>query len=76
VVRASIETKGAALGRVTFKRRIARIQEYVATARGHRTKAMKQSWAPRVGGVQVDERLAAAGHPDRNLTHLRESLLA
>ena len=25
--------------------------------------------------VQVDERLAPAGHPDRNLTHLRESLL-
>jgi 6-phosphogluconolactonase len=30
------------------------------------------------GGVhvfQVDERVAPAGHPDRNLTHLRESLL-
>jgi len=26
--------------------------------------------------VQVDERVAPAGHPDRNLTHLRESLLA
>jgi 6-phosphogluconolactonase len=25
--------------------------------------------------VQVDERLAPLGHPDRNLTHLRESLL-
>jgi 6-phosphogluconolactonase len=25
--------------------------------------------------VQVDERVAHAGHPDRNLTHLRESLL-
>jgi 6-phosphogluconolactonase len=25
--------------------------------------------------AQVDERLAPAGHPDRNLTHLRESLL-
>jgi 6-phosphogluconolactonase len=25
---------------------------------------------------QVDERIAPAGHPDRNLTHLRESLLA
>jgi 6-phosphogluconolactonase len=25
---------------------------------------------------QVDERVAAEGHPDRNLTHLRESLLA
>ncbi len=26
--------------------------------------------------VQVDERVAPAGHPDRNLTHLLESLLA
>ena len=26
--------------------------------------------------VQVDERVAPAGHPDRNLTHLRKSLLA
>ncbi len=25
--------------------------------------------------VQVDERVAPAGDPDRNLTHLRESLL-
>ena len=26
--------------------------------------------------AQVDERVAAAGHPDRNLTHLRDSLLS
>ena len=25
--------------------------------------------------IQVDERVPPAGHPDRNLTHLRESLL-
>src|SRR5574341_1566709 len=25
--------------------------------------------------VQVDERVAPAGHPDRNLTHVQESLL-
>lgn len=31
---------------------------------------------PGVHVVQVDERLAPAGDPDRNLTHLRESLLA
>src|SRR5947209_14082123 len=31
---------------------------------------------PTVHVVQVDERVAPAGHPDRNLTHLRESLLA
>lgn len=29
----------------------------------------------RVHLVQVDERVAPAGHPDRNLTHIRESLL-
>jgi 6-phosphogluconolactonase len=28
-----------------------------------------------VSVLQVDERVAPAGHPDRNLTHLRESLL-
>ena len=32
-------------------------------------------WAD-VHVVQVDERVAPAGHPDRNLTHLSESLLA
>jgi 6-phosphogluconolactonase len=31
---------------------------------------------PSVHLVQVDERVAPFGHPDRNLTHLRESLLA
>ena len=32
------------------------------------------SW-PQVHVLQVDERIAPAGDPDRNLTHLRESLL-
>src|SRR5499433_1708088 len=32
-------------------------------------------WAD-VHVVQVDERVAPDGHPDRNLTHLRETLLA
>jgi 6-phosphogluconolactonase len=30
---------------------------------------------PAIHIVQVDERVAPAGHPDRNLTHIRESLL-
>jgi 6-phosphogluconolactonase len=30
---------------------------------------------PQVQVVQVDERVAPTGHPDRNLTHLRETLL-
>jgi 6-phosphogluconolactonase len=34
----------------------------------------KLPWAA-IHVVQVDERVAPAGHPDRNLTHLRESLL-
>jgi 6-phosphogluconolactonase len=33
------------------------------------------SWG-HVHVVQVDERVAPAGHPDRNLTHLRDTLLA
>lgn len=36
--------------------------------------AQKLPW-PAIHVVQVDERVAPAGHPDRNLTHLRESLL-
>ena len=35
----------------------------------------KMPW-PGVRVVQVDERVAPAGDPDRNLTHLRDSLLA
>jgi 6-phosphogluconolactonase len=35
----------------------------------------KMPW-PGVHLIQVDERVAPAGDPDRNLTHLRESLLA
>src|SRR5713226_8722084 len=35
----------------------------------------KMPW-PAMHVVQVDERVAPAGDPDRNLTHLRESLLA
>jgi 6-phosphogluconolactonase len=31
--------------------------------------------SPRVHRFQVDERVAPEGHPDRNLTHLRDSLL-
>jgi 6-phosphogluconolactonase len=37
--------------------------------------AEEMPW-PSVHLFQVDERLAPAGHPDRNLTHLAESLLA
>jgi 6-phosphogluconolactonase len=54
----------------------------VAISGGHTPWAMLRAladeqmpWAG-VHIVQVDERVAPAGHPDRNLTHLRESLLA
>ena len=54
----------------------------VAVSGGHTPWIMLRALAERrcpVGRVcmscQVDERVAPAGHPDRNLTHLRESLL-
>src|SRR5215510_13723362 len=53
----------------------------VAVSGGHTPWAMLRAlagedvpWAG-VHVVQVDERVAPAGDPDRNLTHLRESLL-
>jgi 6-phosphogluconolactonase len=54
----------------------------VAVSGGHTPWQMLRALAgeevpwPGVHVVQVDERLAPAGDPDRNLTHLRESLLA
>ena len=53
----------------------------VAVSGGHTPWVMLRALADeempwtRVHLVQVDERVAPAGHPDRNLTHLRESLL-
>jgi 6-phosphogluconolactonase len=53
----------------------------VAVSGGHTPWLMLRALAaedvPWVGihVVQVDERVAPAGHPDRNFTHLRESLL-
>jgi 6-phosphogluconolactonase len=53
----------------------------MAVSGGHTPWVMLRALAekdvpwPSVHIVQVDERVAPAGHPDRNLTHLRESLL-
>ena len=53
----------------------------VAVSGGHTPWAMLRALAsadvpwPAIHIVQVDERVAPAGHPDRNLTHLRESML-
>src|SRR6185436_2851052 len=52
-----------------------------AVSGGHTPWLMLRAFAtadvpwPAVHIVQVDERVAPAGHPDRNYTHLRESLL-
>jgi len=54
----------------------------VAVSGGHTPWIMLRALAhdelpwPEVHVVQVDERVAPAGDPDRNLTHLQESLLA
>jgi 6-phosphogluconolactonase len=54
----------------------------MALSGGHTPWAMLRALAdeqmpwPGVHVVQVDERVAPAGDPDRNLTHLRQSLLA
>lgn len=53
----------------------------MAVSGGHTPWMMLRSLAaldlpwPAIHIVQVDERVAPAGHPDRNLTHLRESLI-
>jgi 6-phosphogluconolactonase len=53
----------------------------VAVSGGHTPWVMLRDLAaqdvpwPAVHVIQVDERIAPAGDPDRNLTHLRESLL-
>jgi 6-phosphogluconolactonase len=60
----------------------ARGQFVMAVSGGHTPWIMLRALASeelpwdRVHVVQVDERVAPAGHPDRNLTHLRETLLA
>jgi len=69
---------------------IAREARASVAARGHFIMALSGGRTPwmmlralsnqdmpweKVHVVQVDERVAPAGHPDRNLTHLRDSLL-
>ena len=60
---------------------VARGRFVVAVSGGHTPWVMLRALAsadvpwPAIHIVQVDERVAPPGHPDRNLTHLRESLL-
>jgi 6-phosphogluconolactonase len=61
---------------------VARGRFVLAVSGGHTPWLMLRALASekvpweQVSVVQVDERVAPAGHADRNLTHLRESLLA
>jgi 6-phosphogluconolactonase len=78
VARAGAEfTAGQARAAVTARGRF-----IMAVSGGHTPRTMLRALADQdlpwneVHVVQVDERVAPAGHPDRNLTHLRESLLA
>src|SRR6266542_2538935 len=70
IIAAEARTAAAARGRFVM-----------AVSGGHTPWLMLRALAgedvpwTRVHVVQVDERVAPAGHPDRNLTHLRESLL-
>ena len=79
----SVARAGAALTAEAARAAVAaRGRFIVAFSGGHTPWQMlraladeKMPW-PGVHVVQVDERVAPAGDPDRNLTHLRDSLLA
>ena len=77
----SVARKAAALIADEAKDAVAARGRFVMAVSGGRTPwlmlrelaAMELPW-PAVHVVQVDERIAPAGHADRNLTHLRECL--
>ena len=79
----AVARAGAALTAAEARTAVAaRGRFIVALSGGHTPWQMLRALAdeevpwPGVHVVQVDERVAPAGDPDRNLTHLRESLLA
>ena len=79
----AVARAGAALTAEEARAAVAARGRFVmALSGGHTPWAMLRALAdeqmpwPGVHVVQVDERVAPAGDPDRNLTHLRESLLA
>lgn len=79
----AVARAGAALTAAEARTAVAaRGRFIVAFSGGHTPWQMLRALAdeevpwPVVHVVQVDERVAPAGDPDRNLTHLRESLLA
>jgi 6-phosphogluconolactonase len=79
----SVARAGAAFTAAEARAAVAARGRFIMAVSGGRTPWMMlralagepMPWAG-VHVVQVDERVAPAGHPDRNLTHLRESLLA
>src|SRR2546428_8445241 len=79
----SVARAGAALTAEEARAAVAARGRFImAVSGGHtpwkmlRALADEQMPWPAVHVVQVDERVAPAGDPDRNLSHLRESLLA
>ena len=78
----SVARKAAAIMAVEARSAVAARGRFImAVSGGHTPWLMLRALASEdvpwesVHLVQVDERVAPAGHPDRNLTHLRESLL-
>jgi len=79
----SVARAGAAFTAAEARAAVAARGRFIMAVSGGRTpwtmlRALADEpmpWAD-VHVVQVDERVAPAGHADRNLTHLRESLLA
>src|SRR5262249_31665050 len=79
----SVARRAAEIVAEQARRAVAERRRFVAAVSGGRTpwimlQALANADVPWQGVhiVQVDERVAPAGHPDRNLTHLGESLLA
>jgi 6-phosphogluconolactonase len=78
----SVAQRAASILAVTARESVtARGSFVLAVSGGHTPWLMLRALAqeevpwPNVHVVQVDERVAPPGHPDRNLTHLRETLL-
>ena len=79
----SVARAGAALTAAAARAAVAARGRFIVAFSGGHTpwqmlRALADEQVPWAGVhvVQVDERVAPAGDPDRNLTHLRESLLA
>src|ERR1700731_4025851 len=79
----SVARAGAALTAAEARAAVAARGRFVVAFSGGHTpwqmlRALADQQVPWAGVhvVQVDERVAPAGDPDRNLTHLRESLMA